>query len=149
MAAPAVIPFPPRGRKKRAGDPARLKRKIDQTDYVLSALEERVSRIDQQMKRLQQAKRIALGRAEKIENATLAWMQEIKAEQLIGNAVTLSTRANAASLQVLDQSKVPAAYIREKLITEVDKIQVKAALARGEEIEGVRLLQSISLLRRR
>lgn len=49
---------------------------------------------------------------------------------------------------MLDQNAIPAIYIREKLVSEPDKMQIKAALARGEEIAGVRLLQSVSLLRK-
>lgn len=152
--APSLIPFPPRGSARKLSlraqqnEQLRTKRKIDQADRVLSTLEERVSRIDQRMKELKRTKDLMLSRAEKIENGVLSEMQRLRAEQLIGNQVTLSTRANAPSLQVLDQSKVPAEYIREKLIQDVDKVAVKVALARGEEIDGVKLVQSVSLLRK-
>jgi hypothetical protein len=103
---------------------AKIKRAIDRTAHLL----------DQ--------------RVERIEEQTLTLMGEAGLEKLTGNKVTFSMRANAPSLVVEDQSQIPSEYIRTKSTTEPNKVAIKVALDRGVEIGGVRLVQSISLIRR-
>ena len=53
-----------------------------------------------------------------------------------------------ASLVVEDQSQIPSEYVRTKKQNEPNKVAIKVALERGVEIGGVRLVQSISLIRK-
>jgi Siphovirus Gp157 len=86
-------------------------------------------------------------RAGAIEERVLELMLEAGLDKLVGNRATLSKRANAFSLVVDDLKLIPAAYLRTKTSTEADKVAIKVALDRGEEVAGVHLLQSISLVR--
>jgi hypothetical protein len=43
---------------------------------------------------------------------------------------------------------IPSEYVREKLSAAPDKVAIKAALARGLDIPGVRLTQKVSLVRK-
>lgn len=127
---------------------ARAKRAIDRKAAVLDRLEARAADFEAQIKALRVRKELALERVEAMENAILADMQERRLDKLIGIERTLALRANPARLVVEDENQIPREYMREKVISEPDKIQIKAALARQEEIAGVRLVQTVSLLRK-
>jgi transposase len=127
---------------------AKVKRAIDRTAYLLDRLEARVSSCDEQIKHLKARKEAAYQRIERIEEQTLTLMEEAGLEKLTGNNVTFLMRANAPSLVVEDQSQIPSEYIRTKSTTEPNKVAIKVALERGVEISGVRLVQSISLIRK-
>ena len=55
----------------------------------------------------------------------------------MGNRVTLTKRGNALSLVVDDLELIPDTYRRTKTSSEPDKVAIKVALDRGEEIAGV------------
>jgi hypothetical protein len=146
--APRFVPFT-QPRPKTAKPKRDPKRWIDRSARVIDHYEARAQRFDALIEALQRRKQHALERMEKTENDVLTRMQQAGLEQLTGCEYTLSMRKNAAALQVIDQKRIPQEYLREKLIVEVDKIQVKAALPRGEDVPGVKLTQSVSLIRRR
>jgi Siphovirus Gp157 len=131
------------GRERESG----VKRAIDRADQVLSSLEARAAGFDRAIKALQARKKHALARASAIEERVLELMSEAGLDKLVGNRAILSKRANALSLVVDDLNLIPAAYLRTKSISEADKVAIKVALDRGEEIGGVHLTQSISLIR--
>ena len=56
-------------------------------------------------------------------------------------------RSNPPRLIVTDELLIPNDHLREKIVSDPDKVQIKAAVARGQEIAGVRLGQSITLRR--
>lgn len=157
MAAARVIPFKvPRTRtalrnqasaenQREAG----LKRAIDRAAAVLDRLEARAEACDKQAKALAARKKLACARAAAIEERILELMSEAHIEKLTGNHATLAKRPNALSLIVDDPALIPAEYLRTKTSSEPDKVRIKAALAQDLEVAGVRLVQSVSLLRRR
>jgi Gp157 protein len=75
-------------------------------------------------------------------------MSEAGLDKLVGNRATLTKRANAMSLVVDDQKLIPPTFLRTKTTTEADKVAIKVAIERGEEVSGVHMVQSISLIRK-
>lgn len=157
MSSPAVVPFPRPPRKPAAAQrrereaererELKLKRSIDRSGQLLDRLEARAARYKAAAALAKQRAELACARAERIENAILERMQRANLQKLVGNAVTLSQRLNAPGLQVVDQRKVPSQFIRTKVTEEVDKAAAKVALARGEDVPGVKLVQTVSLIR--
>jgi hypothetical protein len=47
-----------------------------------------------------------------------------------------------------DQKLIPPAFLRTKTTSEADKVAIKVAIERGEEIAGVHMVQTISLIRK-
>lgn len=126
----------------------RLKRKIEQAHRVLCQLEARSSRLTLAIKELQRRKAVADARASAIEDRILQEMGA--AEKVTGLRVTFSQRPSPLALAVLDETLIPAAYFHpDKLVPGApDKIAIKAALERGEQIDGVKLTQKVSLIRK-
>jgi Siphovirus Gp157 len=131
-------------RQRAAG----FKRAIDRVDTVLTRLEDRAAACDVQIKFWQARKKLALARAAAIEERTLELMAAAGLEKLLGNRATLAKRANALSVVVDNQKLIPAAYLRTKTTREADKVAIKVALERGEEVAGVHLVQTVSLIRK-
>lgn len=124
----------------------RVKRKVEQAHRVLCQLEARSSRLTLQIKELQRRKTVADTRASAIEDRILQEMGD--AEKVTGLRVTFSKRPAPLALAVLDEKVIPPEYFRETLVSSVDKIAIKAALANGADIAGVALTQKVSLIRK-
>lgn len=125
-----------------------LKRAIDRAAHLLDLLEQRAATYAADIARLQKRKAAALKRAEAIEDRILREMSRAGLTQAAGVRVTLTARPCPAALAIDDEAAIPEQYVAQKLVTTVDKLAVKAALARGEDVPGVRLTQRVSLLRR-
>lgn len=131
---------------RRRGQQVKLA--IDRTDTVLTSYEARIAGFDLEIKKLQARKKHAAARCAAIEDRVLELMSDAGLDKLTGNRATLSKRANALSLVVDDQKLIPPTFLRTKTTTQADKVAIKVALERGVEIGGVRLVQSISLIRK-
>jgi hypothetical protein len=128
-----------------------LKTKIDRIHQLLNRLEARAIACDLEVKRQQARKKAACARAEAIEDRVLREMQDAGLKELAGRSVTLIAReAGVSKLIVTDASLIPAIYMRvsKPPAPAPDAMQIKAALERGEDVAGVRLVRTVSLLRK-
>jgi hypothetical protein len=151
--AQAVLPanvVPIREQRNAESDQmAILKTKIDRVHRLLSALEERAAACDRQVKRAQARKKATTAKAERVEERVLKLMQHADLAEVIGHSHTLTRRAcGVPKLVVDDEAQIPPEYMRETLISEPDKLQIKAALAKDLPIAGVHLEQTVSLIRK-
>ena len=125
----------------------RTKKAVDRADAVLAKLEARAEAYTKQIAALQKCKAHALARAERLEQAIVQHMQQAKLSKVDGFEVVLMSKNAPPALIVDDETLVPTQYIRT---TEaVDKTAIKAALARGVQVPGVRLEQGTVLQRKR
>jgi Siphovirus Gp157 len=125
----------------------KAKHAVDRAAALLDRLEARSADLAKQIAALQKRKRLADTRAERIEDRVLRHLSKARLDRIDGFSRGFKTRLAPAALSVTDESLIPATYVRESVVTAVDKVAVKAALARGEEISGVALTQKVSLLR--
>jgi hypothetical protein len=153
-AAPHLVPIRRtaasirRGAMESREREAQDKLSVDRDCGILDRLERRETAYKLLIAELKRRIDLVCRTAERIEERNLARMQAAGARQLLGNVRTLSLRENAPKLEVDDQAAIPADYIRTKVTTEPDKLQIKAALARGEDVAGVHLVQTVSLIRK-
>jgi chorismate mutase len=125
----------------------RTKKAIDRADAVLTKLEARAKECARQIAGLRKRQAYALARAERIEQAILERMSEAKLSKVDGFEAVLTAKDAPPAVIVEDAALVLAQYIRT---TEaVDKTAVKAALARGVQVPGVRLEHGTVLQRKR
>lgn len=155
MSAPNVVPFPrPTGllRKRQAArdrvSELETLRVVDRAADVLDRLEERASTISKRIAQLQRTKKLAEERAERIEERILAEMSDRGLKEVHGLRRGFIAKANPAKLVVENESLIPREYIRVKTIREPMKDAIKAALAQGDDIAGVHLVQGVSLQRK-
>ena len=74
------------------------------------------------------------------------YMENLGIKEIRSDQFKASLRTNMPSLIVDDESKIPAKYIKEKIVKSVDKIGIKIVLAIGDTVEGCHLEQSKSLI---
>ena len=125
-----------------------LKEKIDQTHRVLTKLEARAAAYGSLIKEMQRRKNALEARAERIEDRCLEQMHEARLNEVNGIRCRFTCRPAPPAVEVIDESAIPAEYLREKVLSSPDKIAIKAALARGEDVAGVQLTQKIYLIRK-
>ena len=126
----------------------KAKQAIDRASAVLDRLEARTELYSKQMAQLQKRKAAAVARAARIEDSILTRLIAAGLDKASGFHVEFATRNAPAALDVLNESLVPKVYWREKVVASIDKNAVKAALAEGIEIAGVRLTSKVSLIRK-
>lgn len=73
-------------------------------------------------------------------------MRKAKKEKIECKYFDLSYRKLPASVQVVDQDKVPSEYIKTKETKSVDKNTAKAAMKSGVKIEGLKLIDDAKKL---
>jgi len=134
--------------RQEKADEFQAKKAIDRTNAVLDRLEARAAAYAKQIACLQRRKRLAEARFERVEDEVIKRMQAALLTKADGFHVQFSTRVAPPSLVVDDEAAIPSEYIREKYVSEPMKVEIKAALALGVEIPGVRLTRKISLLRK-
>lgn len=59
---------------------------------------------------------------------------------------SVSLRKGVDSVEVMDESLIPTQFINEKITRTPDKNSIKAAIKKGEEVEGARLVKGKSSL---
>jgi hypothetical protein len=132
----------------------RLKRKIDQTSKVLDSLDVRDKAIASAIKQLQRRRADNAARIERIEDAALTLMSEAGLSSVTGFHSSFRAQPAASALEVIDQSKIPAEYLRQPKTPppEPDKVAIKKALGANDELDpaawGCKLTSKISLVRR-
>lgn len=127
---------------------SRRKRKIEQAHRVLNKIDQMDADLALRIRELQKRRSSLVQRKERICDRILSEMSAARIEKADGIRVTFSTRLAPASLVVEDEALIPADYLREKLVTSVDKVAIKQAFERGQDVPGCHLEQRVSLVRK-
>ena len=127
---------------------SRLKRKIESVNAVLDEIDSRQAALAAQIKELSRRKASLCNRAEKITDRILTLMAEAHVDKVSGVRVTFTARPCPASVVIDDEALLSRDYFREKLVSTVDKIQIKCDLAKGLDVPGTHLESRITLVRK-
>ena len=124
--------------------------KVDRVNAALSQLEATAQHATNEIERLQARKQAATENAQRLKNYVIDVMASRGLKKLEGITSGFTLRANAPGVEILNQEAVPAQFIqvRESITQCVDKRGIKDAIARGADVPGVRLVQTLSLVRR-
>ncbi|HZQ53297.1 MAG TPA: siphovirus Gp157 family protein [Bryobacteraceae bacterium] len=126
----------------------RQARKCDQAARVLDKLEARSASLAAEIKALQKRKAAIDARYTRIEDRVIAELQGAGYDRFHGIRAEFQLRNAPLALQVENESAIPPHFFREKIVTSVDKIAVKAAIEAGEDVPGCSLTQKVSLIRK-
>jgi hypothetical protein len=128
---------------------AREAAKVDQTAYVLAALDYEQRAAGDEMARLAERKRAAKAAQDKLEKYLCRIIAARAGKKLVGTTNTLSVRPSDAVV-IIDEAAIPAGYVVEEVITtkRVDKAAIKKALKAGTEVPGADLEYRDHLVRK-
>jgi uncharacterized coiled-coil protein SlyX len=133
---------------------ARLKTAVDRANRLLDKLEERAAAQAAAIKELSKRKAATLARVARIEGEILKRMDEAALTVVTGTRCSMRSQPAAASLVVLDESLIPAEYMRTPKpgAPTPDKTSIKKALEANDDLDpaawGCRLSTTISLIRK-
>lgn len=127
---------------------AGTKDKIDRVNGALSQLEALAQHATEEIDRLQKRKASALRNADRLKHYVLDVMAGAGLKKLEGMTSGFTMRCNAPSVDIFDMEMIPEDFIRIVETRSADKRAIKEAIARGGDVPGVRLVQTLSLIRR-
>ena len=109
---------------------------------LIGSTESYVSRIDEEIKRLQSIKKRNNLLVDNLKNRLL------DAQQTFGDftlGFTTITTRKSESIEVEDINSLPASFKTVKVVETADKIALKKAIKDGEVIKGVTLVENVNL----
>lgn len=110
-------------------------------------LEAQENAIDVELERLKLMKDRISKRREKFKNYVKENMETLELQKIETELGTISIAKIPASVEVYDESLVPAEYKKEKVTISVDKTKIKEALKQGQNVQGAKLVEDKTTLR--
>lgn len=101
--------------------------------------------IDEEIKRLQALKKSKNNKIKNMKNYLKHCMNLMGMKKIEGNLGRISIRKNPVSLEIADESLIPAIFIKEEIIKTIDKNAIKYVIKEGGSVSGCTLTQSESI----
>ena len=120
-----------------------LKDKCINIAYVVQNLEADAKQIDEEIKRLQQLKKVRKNTADRLKEAVKDSMISNDIEEFKTSTHTIKFR-KSESVNILDENKIPSEFKVIKSEIKIDKIGLKKALKNGD-VSGAELSQNKNL----
>lgn len=122
-----------------------LAEKVDSYEFKQRALESNIESFKMYAQMFSSSKksleRLSAALKDRMKESILALGQT----QLKGVLFTYKLVNSKPSVVILDESKIPAVYVREKMVIEIDKDKLRHDLEHGIEVPGAQLEQGFQL----
>ena len=118
--------------------------KAENTAKVIKQLEANADMLATEIKRLSERKTTAENNAKRLKVYLQEQLEKVGRDKIKGEIFNVALQNNPQSVDVLDESKIPAAYFIEQA-PKLDRKELLAHLKAGETIPGVVVKQSRSL----
>lgn len=102
--------------------------------------------IKAEMDRLSKLMKSKVASADRLKNVLKSAMELYGIESIKGDLINISLRNNAASVKIENEDALPKEFVTEKITKTPDKKALKEAIESGQEIKGVSLTRSRSIL---
>ena len=112
--------------------------------YVVNKLEYDCDIIDQEIKRLQAIKKSNLSTIERMKSTVANAMQNFGINEVKSETMKLSFR-KSETCEIDNEKLIPAKFKKEVVTVKIDKAAIKAAIKRGEDVQGARLQENQNL----
>ena len=118
--------------------------KAENTAKVIKQLEANASMLDNEINRLTERKKASDNNAKRLKVYLQEQLEKVGTDKIKGEIFTVAIKNNPQSVDVLDETKIPAAYFIEQA-PKLDRKELLEQLKAGETIPGVTVKQSRSL----
>lgn len=105
-------------------------------------IETRIKSVKEEEKRLEEYRKSEEKRLNRLKTYVVDCLQTADLKKIDTSLGRISLRKSPASVQLIDETKIPSAYITTEVIHKIDKAQIKKELQDGVNIEGVALVQN-------
>ena len=113
--------------------------------YFMS-VDSQIEALDKEIKRLQARKKSIEKRNNSFKNFLKFTLERLGVKKIETTLGVLSIKNNPASVDILDENKIPQEYKTTKYIEEISKTQISKDLKAGVEVPGAALKQTTSLI---
>ena len=111
----------------------------------LRFLDDKITAVEAQEKRIATYKRFLKGRQDAVKNAFMNGLKLAEKQEIITDNGVMKIRKNPPKVVVDCADMVPEEYMRKTITFTPDKVAMKEALQAGKKIPGVRLEQGENL----
>ena len=118
-----------------------LEQKARGYGFVVKQMENDISIIDAEIKRLSELKKSRLKTIDRLETTVSNAMQLYQIEKLETPTLKISFR-KSESVEIDNEGDIPAQFLKEKITYTIDKVAIKEAIKKGEVVIGARLQQN-------
>lgn len=115
--------------------------KIDALSAIYLEAQGDEVKIDTEIERLKKLKARAGRTKERVTNIAANFLTAMGKDNAKGEQFTFKRRKYPPRVVVADEKLLPKEYIKEKVLTSIDKIAIKKALQNGDEVAGASLEQ--------
>lgn len=115
--------------------------KIDALSAIFLEAQGDEVKIDTEIERLKKLKARAGRTKERVTNIAANFLTAMGKDNAKGEQFTFKRRKFPPRVVVADEKLLPKEYIKEKVLTSIDKIAIKKALQNGDEVTGASLEQ--------
>ncbi|WP_459540763.1 siphovirus Gp157 family protein [Negativicoccus succinicivorans] len=115
--------------------------KIDALSAIYLEAQGDEVKIDTEIERLKKLKARAGRTKERVTNIAANFLTAMGKDNAKGDQFTFKRRKFPPRVVVADEKLLPKEYIKEKVLTSIDKIAIKKALQNGDEVAGASLEQ--------
>lgn len=120
--------------------------KIENIIKYIKNLEAETVAIETEIKRLQQRKKVTENRIARLKDYLKDFTVSTEQRKYNAGLFTLTLRKNAPCVNVVDLKAIPNTFIKKEVIETVDKAAIKKAIKEGQEVAGIELMQTESIL---
>ena len=120
--------------------------KIENIIKYIKNLESETVAIETEVKRLQQRKKATENKINRLKEYLKDFTSTTENKKYNTGLFKLSVRKNAPSVNVVDLKAIPNTFIKKEVVETVDKAAIKKAIKDGQEVAGIELIQSESIL---
>jgi hypothetical protein len=111
----------------------------------LRFLDDKIAAVEAQEKRIATYKRFLKGRQDVVKNAFMNGLKMAEKQEIITDNGVMKIRKNPPKVVIHCADAIPSEFMRKTITFTPDKVSLKEALQKGEEIPGVRLEQGEGL----
>lgn len=119
--------------------------KTDAYKFFIDQLEQGAEFFKAKEKEANQARKQYENLIERMKANLKFTMQSLNTDELRGNEYRYKLSKSKPKVEILDEEKLPAMFLKEQVIYSPDKDMIKTELESGNPVEGARLVESYSI----
>ncbi len=115
--------------------------KIDSIAEIYRNKKATIDAIEAEIDRLTTLKKRQKTATERLENLVYMYLSITGKKRENGDKFSVSLRKNPARVNIVDEAAIPQEFVKEKVMTSIDRVRIKNALKAGETVAGATLVQ--------
>lgn len=123
---------------------AELQHKAANYGYVIKSLDEDLTAIDEEIKRLQGLKKVKSNAIDRLKDAVKSAMEIYGIEKVETPTLKLSFR-KSETVEIVNESQIPSEFKTSKVVESIDKVAIKKAIKEGQTVTGAIIQENNNL----